>query len=357
MTTTLARGQQNEQPYLGARTVISAQGTQVVEVVPGSPAETAGFRVNDVIIAVNNEVVSSANPLETILSKLRPGASVQFTVLRGAERAQLTAVLGVRQAGTLPATTMPTSAATLVVTGTPTFGPIVPVTQPAPLPVPASSGAYLGVRLSNSPEGVRIVEVVPQSPAEAAGLKAGDVIVAVDNQNVQRVDQVQAILGSKAAGDMVALRVRRTDTLLAITVRLAANPAQGTAAPATPFATIPAASATPDTAPYGTPHIRMGVNYQVVTAQMAARLKLAVDYGALVTEVIPNSPADFAGIKVNDVITAVDGDKVDAKRTLLFRLLPYNPGDTLTLTVARGSETLQIQVTLTSAGNILAPAA
>lgn len=338
----LARGQQNEPPYLGVRTVIGEQGTQVVEVVPGSPAEAAGFRVNDVIIAVNDDVVSANNPLETILSKLHPNTPAQFTVLRGAERLSLTVTLGTRPAGTLAATGSPTSAATL---------PAAAQSTAAPPTIPAGPGGFLGIRLSGSLQGVNIVEVVPQSPADAAGLKTGDVIVSVDNQNVQRVEQVQAILSSKAAGDTVTLRIRRNDALLDISVRLAARPGQATMTPA------PAVPATPNAFPFGTPHIRMGVNYQVVTPQVAARLNLPVDYGALVTEVIPNSPADFAGIKVNDVITAVDGDKVDAKRTLLFRLLPYSPGDTITLTVMRGSETLQIQVTLTSAGGVLAPAA
>ncbi|MCC7451639.1 MAG: PDZ domain-containing protein [Anaerolineae bacterium] len=345
-TTTLARGQQNDQPYLGVRTVIGEQGTQVVKVVPGSPAAAAGFRVNDVIIAVDDAVVSTDNPLETILSKLRPGTPAQFTVLRGAERLTILATLGTRQAATLPATALSSDAATLAIT---TPATSMPATLPAAPTTPAGSGGYLGIRLSGSTQGVNIVEVVPQSPADTAGLKTGDLIVAVDNQSVQRVEQVQAILSHKAPGETVMLRLRRSDVLLEITVQLAPRPDQATAAP------VPAIPATPSSFPFGTPHIRMGVNYLVVTPQVAARLNLSVDYGALVTEVIPNSAADFAGIKLNDVITAVEGDKVDAKRTLLFRLLPYNPGDTITLTVVRGSQTLQIPVILTSARGIPAP--
>jgi hypothetical protein len=49
---------------------------------------------------------------------------------------------------------------------------------------------------------------------------------------------------------------------------------------------------------------------------------------------------------VDDIVTAVDGDKVDAERTLRDRLLAYEPGDEVTLDVLRGSETMQIDVTL-----------
>ena len=58
------------------------------------------------------------------------------------------------------------------------------------------------------------------------------------------------------------------------------------------------------------------------------------------------SPADKAGLKDNDIITAVNGDSVDAAHPLVERLASHNVGDTVTLTVQRGTESLQLQVTL-----------
>ncbi|GAB4337769.1 MAG: hypothetical protein Kow00117_19630 [Phototrophicales bacterium] len=71
-----------------------------------------------------------------------------------------------------------------------------------------------------------------------------------------------------------------------------------------------------------------------------------MDEGALITDVLPDSPAEAAGLMVGDIIQAVDGDVVDAERTLSDRLYAYEEGDTVTLDVLRDAETLQIEVTL-----------
>ncbi len=97
--------------------------------------------------------------------------------------------------------------------------------------------------------------------------------------------------------------------------------------------------------------MRLGVTYDVVTPALAAARNLNVSTGALIVTVDPGSPADVAGLKVGDVVTAVDGDKVDSKHTLAVRMVAYNTGDTLTLTVARGTQTLQLPVTLVVSGS------
>ena len=96
----------------------------------------------------------------------------------------------------------------------------------------------------------------------------------------------------------------------------------------------------------------IGVFYQPVTAQLAEERNLSVDYGVLIDSsndrpaVFPNSPAAAAGLQSGDVITAVDGDRVDADSDLADHILPHQPGDQLTLTVMRGSDEMQVTVTL-----------
>jgi len=70
--------------------------------------------------------------------------------------------------------------------------------------------------------------------------------------------------------------------------------------------------------------------------------------GAQVKEVTPGSAADEAGLKVDDVITAVDGNPVANQQALVASILAYKPGEKVTLTVQRGTETLQVEVTLGS---------
>ncbi len=68
--------------------------------------------------------------------------------------------------------------------------------------------------------------------------------------------------------------------------------------------------------------------------------------GALVTKVEPESPAEEAGIKVGDIITAVDGLEIDEDHPLRDLILEHGPGEKITLTLNRWGESREIQVTL-----------
>jgi S1-C subfamily serine protease len=60
----------------------------------------------------------------------------------------------------------------------------------------------------------------------------------------------------------------------------------------------------------------------------------------------PGSPAEKAGLKDGDIITAVNGQAVDLQHPLTEELSQYDPGTAVTLSVRRGDSTLQIPATL-----------
>lgn len=81
--------------------------------------------------------------------------------------------------------------------------------QPS-IPLPAPQGvrrAFLGVATnpSSDPAGVRIVRVVPGSPAAKAGLKVDDVITKVDDNAVARPEQLATRIGAHQRGDQVTI--------------------------------------------------------------------------------------------------------------------------------------------------------
>ncbi len=97
----------------------------------------------------------------------------------------------------------------------------------------------------------------------------------------------------------------------------------------------------------------VGVWYTMVTRQIAAELSLPVEEGALVDEgpngaaaVFPDSPAAVAGLQQGDIITELGGRAVDSGHDVVVLLLPYRPGDVVPLTILRGGEELEIEVTL-----------
>jgi serine protease Do len=96
----------------------------------------------------------------------------------------------------------------------------------------------------------------------------------------------------------------------------------------------------------------MGISYEALNAGLASRNGLSVAQGAWITSsgngtaIQPGSPAATAGLRENDVITAVDGTAVDANHPLVELLAAHAPGSTVTLTVRRGSADLSVRVTL-----------
>jgi S1-C subfamily serine protease len=97
----------------------------------------------------------------------------------------------------------------------------------------------------------------------------------------------------------------------------------------------------------------IGVYYQPVTKQLAKDRSLSVQTGALIAPpqngtdaIVPNSPAAAAGLRSGDVILAVNGTTVDTNHDVSTLLLPYAPGQTITLKIQRGTSSLNVSVKL-----------
>lgn len=99
---------------------------------------------------------------------------------------------------------------------------------------------------------------------------------------------------------------------------------------------------------YGTiQRAQLGVSTVTMSSDVAEALKIADDtQGAAVAEVIEGSAAQKGGIKVNDVIVAVDGHKVTSSNELQERINIHRPGDGVTISVVRGGKSVECNVVL-----------
>lgn len=93
-------------------------------------------------------------------------------------------------------------------------------------------------------------------------------------------------------------------------------------------------------------HPYLGISLGDLTPEAAEQFGLEADAGAVVGEVIPGEPAAQAGVEVEDVIVAIDSEEVESSGDLLSALRRYAPGDTVTLTVLRNGEEIDLQVRL-----------
>ncbi|MCS7179377.1 MAG: PDZ domain-containing protein [Anaerolineae bacterium] len=83
-----------ERPYLGVRYIERPRGAEIVEVVPGSPAEEAGLQVGDLIREVDGRRVGPGRPLVELLASYRPGDRVTLKVERDGEEREIKVILG-----------------------------------------------------------------------------------------------------------------------------------------------------------------------------------------------------------------------------------------------------------------------
>lgn len=90
----------------------------------------------------------------------------------------------------------------------------------------------------------------------------------------------------------------------------------------------------------------MGIRWQLITPRVAALYDLPVQWGVYVTEVIPNSPASQAGIRRGDIIIRIGDITLDENHSYINALFQHKPGDIVTVEIARGSKTIEVQVTL-----------
>lgn len=97
-------------------------------------------------------------------------------------------------------------------------------------------------------------------------------------------------------------------------------------------------------------HPFLGITYQPITPAIARAYDLPAQWGVYVSRVAANSPASEAGLRRGDIITSVGGIALDDSHSYLNTLYAYKPGDRVPLTVTRGAESLEVQVTLGEAG-------
>jgi len=185
----------------------NTRGALVNSVEKGGPAEKAGIEAGDVILKFNGKTVNSSEDLPRIVGATRPGSSATIQIWRNKAIRDIRITVG-----------------------------RMPDERTAQTPShrgekkgPAST--HYGLTLSDLSEAQRaelkisggvLVENV-KGPAARAGVRRGDVILAVNNQDVASVEQFNEIMTQFDQGRIVALLIRRGPNALYIPFRIETN--------------------------------------------------------------------------------------------------------------------------------------
>ncbi|HWP44947.1 MAG TPA: PDZ domain-containing protein, partial [Blastocatellia bacterium] len=183
-------------------------------------AEKAGLKENDVIVSFNGRRVDSVRELQRLRSETPAGRTVSIEVIRGGNKLTLNATLSKRSQNTF---VFRPDGSFEIGKGLGELFPKMPDFGTFNFSFPRMFGSYRGTRLGVSVEtisdqlaeyfgvktrqGLLITEVIDNTPASRAGLKAGDVIVAVDNKTVEGMNTLLDAL-NKEEGPLTLTIVR-----------------------------------------------------------------------------------------------------------------------------------------------------
>jgi S1-C subfamily serine protease len=207
----------------------------------------------------------------------------------------------------------------------------------APPILAAAPWAWLGVRIRDLSEqemdeissrhglregfGVFIVEVMEGTPAQSAGLKTGDLVVAFEERPVTETRVLQRLIASSAPGKDVRLTVLRAEGRRRLDVRLAAMPR----------------------AVVGE---RIGAEFGFVVREPEAGAPSAL----AISVVLPKSAADRAGLEVGDVVLQVNDMPVVTRDALRDALADAGLDAPLRLTIRRAGSSDRLSLILKAPG-------
>lgn len=271
------------QPLLRSLSAKDAHGVLVRGALEGSPAAAAGFRQGDIILSVaGQEVFADCDELMPAFHRqvaaLRPGVAVPFVVRRGDQTLTLSVQPVEREAN---------EARELELTS---WGLTVRnLTRVAAL-------------LAKRPDakGVLVDSLRPGGPSAEAkpGLMEGDILLAVAGRPVADAAALRQVtrdlLKDKAEPEPVLVSFARGSAQMLSVVRI--GPEQD-----------------PAIAPRA-PKPWAGVSTQVLTAEIAKALNVKGKAGVRVTQVLPQSNAEQAGLQVGDLLVKLDGKVIPARR-------------------------------------------
>jgi S1-C subfamily serine protease len=313
-------------PYIGLGLTEDNNAVTVAEVAAGSPAETAGFKVGDVVTKIGDTDVKTAQDVITVVRAAKPGDKLTLRVTRSGADVAIDVTVG--------------------------------QTTIQQLSRGSNRGNFQGMNgdaFSFNGTSWDIQSLDQNSALYKAGLRAGDQITAMNGSDkLDPQSLMQALMGQNDANATVSLTITRDGQSQTLDVPASALQEMMMGG----FGSFPFGNdqGNGNGFPFGFGQmgqaaggVHLGVEIINLDATTARQHNLTVTDGALVTAVEPNSPANKAGVKVNDVITAIDGDKVTQRRTLVDRMYGWKDGDEITVTVLRDGQSMDLKATLEAA--------
>lgn len=194
------------------------RGVGIEKVLENSPAAKAGLQKGDVILRFNGEEVTSARKLTRLISEVAPDHQVKLTISRDGKERDINVTLGKR------------NEMSQIFKGQ--LGKIEGLENLGKLKSTWNFGSYRRIGVSTmqlnkqladyfgvtNDKAVLVTEVLENSAASKAGIKAGDVIIAVDGEKIDDVGDLSRAINKQKEGDVTLTIIRnRSQQLIKVT--------------------------------------------------------------------------------------------------------------------------------------------
>ncbi len=201
-----------------------------------------------------------------------------------------------------------------------TSAPVGPLPEPLPETLewatPTSSGAFLGLHTRENDSGsldelfflpgVRVFRVVENSPAAAAGVRIGDVVLKFGASDVNDPDTLESLLQRAEASSQVTLEIQRGDSVFSVPVTIGAES--------------------------GEQKVPVTVRYRMDPSRSRAGWSTHPE-GAMLASMDPRGPVGKKGLELGTIVRAVDGNRVHSGRDLVKRFEACDPGQVVKLDI------------------------
>ena len=168
--------EENKAKALGIK---DTKGAFIVMIVDDSPADKAGLKEKDVIIALNSIPIEDSNQLRNDVSSMRPNDVVVFSIIRNELRQTVSVVLGERPFDNSEYR-------------------INPETQ---------SYDIIGLKTDNHKDGIIITDIDKKSIAYKNNLRKNDIITEIGREQIKSLDDYKNALEAYKSGDTIMLRI------------------------------------------------------------------------------------------------------------------------------------------------------
>lgn len=183
-------------------------------------------------------------------------------------------------------------------------------------------------------DGIMLDNIVEDGPAEAAGLEAGDILIAIDKNKIGSVEGLRKALKKYKPGEKIKVVVVRDGKEKSYKLELGEKPDRDTISKTYDF------NSQRKSKKVGF----LGVETMTIEDDLASYFE--VKHGVLIKRVVEDSPAEKGGLLAGDIIVKIASEKIKTTEDVFEIVRSHDPDEEVTISIVRKGKAMNLKVKL-----------